>query len=190
MVLKDHLLTLVILPLMVLFIASSYYRFMVMQDYTIGYEGDCNPYTQNCYYYCDEWDDADPDNDDECAEPFYYSWIDRHAGMIYNTCAPEWEAQCEAAALCIDGEECEAECNFGSVALCDAAYECGNGDESCFISFCDPESEDCEELTEADIPTEASEDSFAPEEIVDNEGGLSDVLETDDDLNSLMENTI
>ena len=163
MLFKKHLLTLVILPLFVLFVVASYFRFMVLQDYTVGYEGDCDPYTQSCYFYCDEWDDEDPNNDDECAEPFYYSWMERNAGMIYQTCG------------------------HGNVLECDAAYECGNEDGTCRIYFCDPETEpdDCEYLTEADMPPEHS---FEPEIVSEGDFEVINDTETDDEV--LLEETL
>lgn len=117
---QRHLLAYIFIPLIILTVAASFYRFMVAQDYTVGYEGLCDPYTEECYVYCE---------DEECTEPFYYSWIERNAGLLYEQC----------------GE---------LVTECDAAYECPIDDESCFIYFCDPEFEECDELTEADMTAE------------------------------------
>lgn len=89
---------------------------MILQDYTVGYEGFCDPYESSCYLYCE---------DDECSDPFYYSWIERNAGMLYAECGD-------------------------LVTECDAAYECSDSDSSCFISFCDAETEDCTTMTETD----------------------------------------
>lgn len=115
--LKRHLLLYTILPLIVLMVATSYYRFMVIQDYIVGYEGECDPYESSCYVYCE---------DDDCTEPFYYSWIERNAGTLHALCGP-------------------------LVTECDEAYECTD-DPSCSISFCDSSIDECDELTELDRP--------------------------------------
>ncbi len=100
-------------------VAGSYYRFVVIQDYTVGYEGYCDPYSETCFEYCE---------DEACTEPFHYSWIERHAGTLFNMC----------------GE---------LVPECDAAYECID-DATCSISFCDPAADECEDLSESDRPAE------------------------------------
>ena len=66
---KKHFLLYTLLPLVILMVSASYYRFVVTQDYTVGYEGLCDPYEEECFVYCE---------DDECIEPFYYSWIERN----------------------------------------------------------------------------------------------------------------
>jgi len=98
---KKYLLLYTLLPLIILMVASSYYRFMIAQDYTVGYEGYCDPYEQSCFVYCE---------DEACAEPFYYSWIERHAGTVHAMCGP-------------------------LVTECEAAYSCA-GDASCSITYC------------------------------------------------------
>jgi hypothetical protein len=114
---KKYILIYTLLPLVLLMVATSYYRFMVLQDYTVGYEGMCDPYESSCYVYCE---------DEACSEPFYYSWMERNAGMLYDTC----------------GE---------LVTECDAAYECTNDDPTCYESFCKPQVEECETLGPAEI---------------------------------------
>ena len=99
-------------------VSASYYRFVVTQDYTVGYEGLCDPYEEECFVYCE---------DDECIEPFYYSWIERNAGTLHQQCGD-------------------------LVTECDAAYECPTDDNSCSISFCDSGTDECELLESSDKP--------------------------------------
>jgi hypothetical protein len=117
---KKYLLVYIFLPLIMLMVATSYYRFMVTQDYTVGYEGICDPYTESCYVFCE---------DDACADPIYYSWIERNAGELYAECGD-------------------------LVTECDAAYTCPAALTSCTITFCDPATEECEDLTVTDQPAE------------------------------------
>jgi hypothetical protein len=124
---KKYLLLYTLLPLIVLMVSTSYYRFLVAQDYTIGYEGECDPYTEHCYVYCE---------DEVCEEPFYYSWIERNAGIVYDLCGP-------------------------LVTECDAAYACPADELDCKITFCNNAVDDCDTLGPADTPIEVSPDSEA-----------------------------
>jgi hypothetical protein len=123
---KKYLLLYTLLPLIILMALSSYYRFIVTQDYTVGYEGLCDPYTESCYVYCE---------DEACEEPFYYSWIERNAGELYAECGP-------------------------LVTECDAAYECPSNTASCDIFFCDPLFEECDGLSESDLPLELNNENL------------------------------
>ena len=105
---KKYLLLYTLLPLIILMVATSYYRFMVIQDYTVGYEGLCDPFTESCYVYCD---------DEACSEPFYYSWIERNAGDLYAECGP-LVTECDAAYECPLGEE-----NDCAIYFCDSSTE-------------------------------------------------------------------
>lgn len=77
MFLKKYLLLLFLAPLLVLSTVSSYYRFVILHDYLVSYENECDPYSQSCYVYCD---------DDDCLKPFYYSIIERRANELYQLC--------------------------------------------------------------------------------------------------------
>ncbi len=109
---QNNILKIVIILLMVLLTASAFYRFIIMQDYLVAYEGDCEPSTQSCFVYCE---------DDECIEPFYYSIIERRAYEVYEKCGAD-------------------------VTLCDDAYICPDNVAECEIIYCDPNSEQCDEI--------------------------------------------
>jgi len=115
---KRYLLLYTLIPLLILLTASAYYRFMVLIDYTVSYEGECEPYTQSCFLYCE---------DQECAEPFYYSIIERNAAEVY--------------ALCGD-----------DVTTCDDAYIC-EPETPCSVTYCDSKlnPDECEILNESDL---------------------------------------
>mgnify|MGYP006299818637 CR=1 FL=1 len=107
-----------VISLLILSIAASFFRFMVAYDYSVRYEGECDPYSQSCYQFCE---------DEGCSEPFYYSWITAHGKNIVDNCNED-------------------------ITTCDYAYNCvDTGD--CILSYCDPEVEECEVLTEQDRPT-------------------------------------
>lgn len=88
---------------MALAISVSFYRFLVIRDYIVSYEGNCDPYTESCFVYCE---------DNECTEPFYYSTIERQANEIYERCG-------ENVTLCDEAYECQSDVESCSITYCD-----------------------------------------------------------------------
>ncbi len=93
-------------------VAVSYYKFMVVRDYIIQAEAECDPYTEACFVYV-----CDPEAGEECTgdpveDTSYYKLIHRNAKNI-PLCDPNDE-DCEAL-TCPEGEE---EC---TITLCDDA---------------------------------------------------------------------
>tara|TARA_B100000745_G_scaffold224470_1_gene150030 strand:- start:100 stop:471 length:372 start_codon:yes stop_codon:yes gene_type:complete len=105
---RNNILLVTLLPLLVLAIGASYLRFMVLYDYSVTYEGFCDPETSICFEYCE---------DDECLEPFYYAWIERDASTLREICDDLDVASCEASQKCAQDEE---NC---SVSFCDPAVD-------------------------------------------------------------------
>ena len=105
---RKHFLFFTLLPLLLLSIAASYYRFSVLEDYRVAYEVDCDPETSSCYIGCE---------DDECTEVYYYNYIQRDADTIMNLCGPDI-TDCDAAAAC--GND-EPNC---SIEFCSVDEEC------------------------------------------------------------------
>lgn len=99
---------------------------MVLYDYEVTHEGFCDPYTESCFMYCE---------DENCSEPFYYTWIVRQAHSLVNMCGDL------------------------TVPNCEAASECAEGEEDCYVTFCNTNNDlDCEYLTESDIRAQAEYD--------------------------------
>jgi hypothetical protein len=113
---KKHFFFYTIILLTILSISSSVMRFTVNQDFTVAYEGDCDPYTQSCYVYCET-----------CSDPFYYSIIERQAAEIYSLCGGDVTA-CDAA------YECQEDVSFCEITYCDPKIE---GDECEFLTDVD-----------------------------------------------------
>jgi len=87
--------------------SASYYRFVVLHDYTVGYEGDCDPAVEYCYIGCE---------DDECTEEYFYSYITRPADELRALCGPDI-TDCDEAYECKDGD---SKC---SIEFCDPSYD-------------------------------------------------------------------
>ncbi len=113
--------TLIVVLLFVVIV--SYVRFMVLNDYVVAYEGDCDPYTESCFVGCE---------DEECTEEYYYSRIQKYAPHVEAQCGVDI-TDCDAAYECLpeDGSRC-------SISYCDPSID---GEDSCDL------------LTEADMET-------------------------------------
>ncbi len=68
-------------------ICVSFYRFIIINDYVIYYEGSCDPNTESCFESCD----------DEC---FYYKKVKKYAPDIYSECGKDI-TECESANICL-----------------------------------------------------------------------------------------
>ena len=110
-------------------VAVSYVRFMVLHDYVVAYEGDCDPYAESCFIGCE---------DDECTEQYYYSSIQKYAPNVQAQCGTDI-TDCDAAYTCLseDGSDCE-------ISYCDPVID---GEDA------------CETLTEVDMPEEEAEEN-------------------------------
>ena len=79
-----------LLPLFVLFVMTSFYRFMALQDYMVAYEAACDPYDSECFAGCE---------DDECTAKYYYAQVTKYAPYVMAECGINI-TDCEAAASC------------------------------------------------------------------------------------------
>lgn len=92
---KDNFLSYTLIPLIVLFIGATYVRFVVMYDYTIEYEIDCDSSNTSCFIGC---------LDDECLETYYYKIIQKNAFELREQCGINI-SNCEFASTCLPDEE-------------------------------------------------------------------------------------
>ena len=93
-------------------ICGSYYRFIVLHEYTVAYEGDCDPYSQSCFYDCE---------DEECTAEYYYSIIERQADEVLSLCGPDI-TDCDAA------YECQSDVRHCSITFCEPEID---GEDAC-----------------------------------------------------------
>ncbi len=101
---KKYFLLYTLIPLAILSIASSYYRFIVTEDYLVEYEEECNPEVNSCFIGC---------KDDDCSAEYYYCLVTKHASQLMTQCGPDI-TDCESAQVCLPGEK--GDC---SVTFCD-----------------------------------------------------------------------
>lgn len=133
--LRDNFFSYILLGLIVVVALVSYVRFMVLGDYIVAYEGDCDPYTESCFIGCE---------DDECTEEYYYSSVQKYAPNLEAQCGTDI-TNCDAAYECLseDGSHCE-------IMYCDPATDGGDA---------------CEMLTEADMDEVGFDEEIATEEV-------------------------
>ncbi len=114
MQLKNHILVLVLVPVIVLVGAFSYYRFMVEHDYMVTYKGICDPRVDSCYIGCEN---------DACESIYPYMTVEKYAADLYTQCGADI-TDCKAANLCVEGE---LSC---TITFCDASIdECIEAEE-------------------------------------------------------------
>ncbi|MCD5381566.1 MAG: hypothetical protein LR008_03255 [Candidatus Pacebacteria bacterium] len=110
-----------LIPLLILTVVASYYRFLVLNDHPVAYEGFCDPYTEECFVGCE---------DDECLEESYYTEVERYAPTLLRLCGDDI-SDCEAANTCTENEDgcsvayCEPEVDGEA---CDTLSESDNID--------------------------------------------------------------
>jgi hypothetical protein len=103
-----HILLYILLPLLVLTIVTSYYRFAILHDYTVSYEGVCDPELFSCFTGCE---------DDECTSIYYYSSIERDAASLAALCGDDI-SDCDAANSCLSDGDCR-------ITYCDPNVDIG-----------------------------------------------------------------
>jgi hypothetical protein len=88
---RPRTLVIICVPLIILVIIASYYRFFVAKDYIVDYEATCDPSSESCFIYCEE---------EECEEPEPYARISKYAADLYAQCGEDI-TDCESANVCV-----------------------------------------------------------------------------------------
>lgn len=144
---KQYFFLYTLAPLLVLVVAVSYVRFMVLKDYTVGYEGDCDQYTESCFIGTDE----------DTGEEYYYSKIQKYAPNIESQCGQDI-TDCNSAQKCLpeDGGRC-------SIMYCDPAIDT---EETCEILTEEdiPQKENADSEVPNDTNLETEEDTASSTE--------------------------
>lgn len=101
----DHILSYILIALFVLSTGYAYYRFVIVSDYMVAYEGKCEPSLHSCFAGCDN---------DGCADVVYpYAKMQKSETDLYAECGKDI-TNCDAANTCLpqDGQDC-------TVSYCD-----------------------------------------------------------------------
>lgn len=120
--LEKYILSVVLIPLCILFVSASYVRFVVTEDYLVSYEISCDPEEQPCYVGCE---------DEECTTEYYYSVVEKHATELEKQCGNNI-VDCPKAGLCLPED---VSC---TISTCDPSIEeCYQEDSSLESDFND-----------------------------------------------------
>ena len=94
-----------IVTLIIITAVFSYFRFIVRNDYLVGYEGVCDPGAGqgNCFVGC---------NDDTCDDKYYYSKVVKYSPDLFSECGQDITG-CPSANICLKDDR------FCSVTYCD-----------------------------------------------------------------------
>lgn len=92
---RDNFLSILVLPLLVLLIAGSFYRFVILRDYMVSYEIECDPSLNSCFKAC---------ADDSCSSEYYFAIIEKYANNLYKQCGPD-VTDCEDSTTCTPEDE-------------------------------------------------------------------------------------
>jgi|GEM_PF-370942 len=158
--LSDNIFLYTLTPLIILFIGALYVRFMVLQDYMVAYESECDPYTQVCFIGCE---------DDECTSEYYYSQMEKYAPNIFGQCGEDI-TDCDKAYICLpeDGEGC-------SVTFCDPEIDgdsCENLTEGDYVE--EENVAEQEDITSDNDAGATMNDGLDSEDVLENEDVIID----------------
>jgi len=104
---NKYFFSLVIGTLLLLLIASGYFRFIVLNDYLVTYEVPCDSTMEACFIGCD---------DEACLDTYHYSMIERKAYAVRAQCGTSI-LDCSAANVCdVNEKSCH-------LTLCDPDIE-------------------------------------------------------------------
>ena len=89
-----HFFIYVILLSLIIVSAISCYRFFIKHDYTVSYDGFCDPVTEKCFI-----------NYEDCADAKtkYYSKMEKYAPDLYKQCGSDI-TNCKEASICVPGD--------------------------------------------------------------------------------------
>ncbi len=88
--LKKYFFIYILIILASLSVGASFYRFVILNDYIVEYEGECDPRFNSCFIGC---------SDESCTNTYYYSKIKREATELLSKCGNNI-LECESAESC------------------------------------------------------------------------------------------
>lgn len=97
---KKYFFSYILSSLLIFTVIVSCYRFIIISDYIVSYEIDCDPTTESCFVGCE---------DDECTQEYYYAVMERKAFEINSICGKDI-INCDMAYYCPN--DTNIECNL------------------------------------------------------------------------------
>lgn len=92
---KSNIFFYLILLLSVLAFSAGYVRFVILHDYMVGYEGECDPATAVCFIGCEN---------DECTTNYFYTKMQKYEPRLFEQCGDDI-TDCEEANYCLSDND-------------------------------------------------------------------------------------
>ena len=135
--LLKNIFPIVLVPLILLAVSASYYQFIFQQDYTVTFQGYCDPEVESCFW--GEYENFDDCSDLQIEERAPGCWIDYHYRLVAKPFSvfKTQMSQCTDPVF-FDLSE-EGEHVFSDPSFCEAvdSHDCGSLTE-CEVEYCDP----------------------------------------------------
>lgn len=91
---RDHIMFYILVPLIIIVSAVSFYRFIIKGNYVVSYQGSCDPTTEKCFVGCE---------DDACMKESYYTKVQKYAPDLSAECGKDI-TDCESANVCLSND--------------------------------------------------------------------------------------
>lgn len=166
---KSKILIYSLVALITIVTAITFSRYMILKDYVVEAQVDCDPYSETCFIWqCDPESDVSGEacTGDPESDIWFFKVAYRNASNI-PLCDPETDETCDPF-TCYDGEK-DCEEAFCTEENMEAQYAsaCNDPEEYTLENpyECDPEvDEDCEATEEEECDLETDEDCVPAEE--------------------------
>lgn len=107
---RDSILLCVLIVLIGVCVGYAYFRFMVVQNYMVAYEGTCDPAIHTCFVEC---------QNDECTDKRNFDKVQKYAVDLNAECGKDI-TDCAAANECLPQRD-----SVCSITYCDPETEAG-----------------------------------------------------------------
>lgn len=98
----------ILASLIILCVGYAYFRFMIVQDYMVAYQGVCDPAVHSCFVNC---------NNDACTDKQYYAKVQKYDADLSAQCGKDI-TNCDAANACLP--QSDQKC---SITYCDSTLD-------------------------------------------------------------------
>lgn len=111
---QDHYFLFTTIILVILVTIISFNRFIIMQDYIVGYEGECDLNVRDCFVGCE---------DENCTKEYFFSKVQKYAPDLYKECGRDI-TDCVEASICLasDRECLITYCDLQAGGECESIY--------------------------------------------------------------------
>lgn len=122
-----------ILPLLLLSVGASYFRFIIQHDYLVVFEGSCEPESESCFVGTYTYEDCLSTVEEDCEVTYFYKMVEKPV-VTYN----------------YQIEQCGTD-PFLDPLECEPVSTCHKSEQNCSIVYCSDIDNTCTTGLEIDI---------------------------------------